>query len=81
MGAFTNEVTRARNGYAHRADPVSAATAARAVECAGTLLRGLGGALARSVGMNWPANPWHMGRSVGGLTIRLYERRDPYASR
>jgi len=79
-GVFTNEVTRARNNFAHRADPVPSVTAARAVECARVLLQELGGALAQSVGMNWPANPWHMGRSVQGLTTKLYERRDPYST-
>src|SRR5882672_11566698 len=43
-------------------------------------LRGMGEPLLEPlspVGMNWPANPWHMGSSMGGLTVKQYERRDP----
>jgi hypothetical protein len=77
-GVFTGPVMRARNAFVHRAEPVPEALATRAIGVAVAVLEGLVGALAMSVGMNWPANPWHMDRSVGGIVVKLYEPHNPY---
>ena len=80
-GTFTGSVTPARNAFVHRAEPVSAVLAAQAIECAQALLDGLVVAVAVSIGMNWPANPWHQAYAVDGITVQMFEPRDPFAMR
>lgn len=80
-GVFTGAVTPARNAFVHRAEPVSPELAAKAIECAQTLLEGLVVPLARSVGMNWPANPWHKSYAARGFTINVFQPRDPFSKR
>jgi hypothetical protein len=77
-GVFTGPVSQARNAFVHGAEPVAPDLAARAIECARTLLDGLVVPLARRVGMNWPANPWHLAYAAGGLTIQMFEQRGPF---
>ena len=77
-GVFTGAVTPARNAFVHRADPIEPDLASRAIACARTLLDGLVVPLARRIGMNWPANPWHQAHAVGGLTVQLFAARDPF---
>jgi hypothetical protein len=79
-GYFTGSVVPARNGFVHRADPVKPEVATRAIECADVLLRSLVVAVGRSVGLNWPAKPWHQSYPVGGLTLQVFEPRDPFTN-
>lgn len=80
-GVFTGLVTPARNAFAHRAEPVSAELAARAVSCAEALLSGLVGPLAKNAGMDWPARPWKDAYQLGGCAVRTFEPLDPFAKR
>lgn len=77
-GVFTGPVTKARNDFVHSAEPVPPDLAARAIACARSLLEGLVGPLAQRIGMNWPANPWHFAYAVAGITVQIFERRDPF---
>jgi|GEM_PF-1382591 hypothetical protein len=77
-GTFTGVITPARNAYVHRAEPVSDSLAARAIECAETLLAGLVGPMASLVGMAWPGNPWHSAYVVAGRTVRSFAPQDPF---
>jgi hypothetical protein len=78
-GVFTGSVTPARNAFVHRAEPVSAELAARAISCAEVLLEGLVGPLAESAGMDWPAHPWKDAYQLGGWALPSFEPRDPFA--
>jgi hypothetical protein len=78
-GYFIGTVIPARNGFVHRADPVTPEVATEAIECANVLLGALVVAVARSVGMNWPANPWHLSYAVAGFTVQMFEPLDPFA--
>lgn len=75
---FTRTVVPARNAFVHRADPVTLEIATQAIECSHVLLGALVVAVGRSVGMNWPADPWHQAYTIGG-TIQRFEPRDPFA--
>lgn len=79
-GVFTGQVSQARNAFVHRADPVPLKVARRGIECATAVLDGLGGALAKGLGMDWPAHPWQEAYRVGGWALRDYEPKSPYES-
>jgi hypothetical protein len=71
---FKGSVIPARNAFVHRADPVKPEVATQAIECARVLLETLVVAVGRSVGMTWPAKPWH--QSYG---FEPFKPRDPFA--
>ena len=76
---FTDTVIPARNAFVHRADPIKPEVATQAIECARVLLGALVVAVGQSVGMNWPAKPWHQSYGVEGFSIQTFEPRDPFA--
>lgn len=78
-GYFIGSVIPVRNAFVHRAEPVTLEVATLAIECAHVLLGALVVAVGRSVGMNWPAHPWHESYGVEGFTIQTFEPRDPFA--
>ena len=80
-GYFVGFVVPARNAFVHRAEPVKPEIAKQAIECAEVLLRALVVAVGRSVGMNWPANPWHLAYAVEGFTIQIFEQGDPFVAK